>query len=104
MNVVNPKTQVPAGIEDSIELHFAQTLAAGDYRGNPELVRIMIEGAPAAYEWYERLGMIWEDTVFQIYGALYPRTHWPRTFHQAVRGHSSGSWKRQPGSEMCRSC
>ena len=86
MNVVNPKTQVPAGIEDSIELHFAQTLAAGDYRGNPELVRIMIEGAPAAYEWYERLGMIWEDTVFQIYGALYPRTHWPANIPPGRQG------------------
>lgn len=73
-NAVDPERQKGQGIEDSIDLHFEQTLAAGDYRGEPEKVRYLAEHALEDWQWLERMGV--ELTrIFQIYGALWPRTH-----------------------------
>ena len=54
-----------------------QTLAAGDFRGDPERVRVLCENAYGAITWLESLGMKFKDNVIQIFGALYPRSHVP---------------------------
>ena len=54
-----------------------QTLAAGDFRGDPERVRVLCENAYGAVTWLESLGMKFKDNVIQIFGALYPRSHIP---------------------------
>lgn len=78
-NAVDPKRQIPQGIEDSIELHYQQTYEGGDKKGNPKLVRILVENAYPALEWLESLGMTFKDEVFTVLGALYPRSHKPTT-------------------------
>lgn len=77
INAADPGRQKKQGIEDSPQKHFEQTLAAGDFRGDPERVRVLTENALGAVEWLESLGMKFKDNVIQIFGALYPRSHIP---------------------------
>jgi urocanate reductase len=77
LNAADPKRQGKLNIQDSPENHFKQTLAAGDYRADPEKVKILADGANEAVQWLESLGMKFDDKVIQIYGALYPRSHIP---------------------------
>lgn len=46
-----------AGIKDSPELHASQTLAAGDYRGNPEIVKKLTALAPESVQWLKDHGV-----------------------------------------------
>lgn len=55
MNAADPVRQPRQGIKDSPELHAKQTLAAGDYRGDPERVRVLCENAYGAVTWLESL-------------------------------------------------
>ena len=77
LNAADPVRQPRQGIKDSPENHMKQTLAAGDYRGDPERVRVLCENAYGAVTWLESLGMKFKDNVIQIFGALYPRSHIP---------------------------
>ena len=76
-NCVDPKRQEPQGIKDSVELHVKQTLAAGDYRADPELVRMLAEGAPKSVEWLKKIGVHFRPGIYQIYGGLWPRCRNP---------------------------
>ena len=77
MNAADPVRQPKQGIEDSWELHAKQTLAAGDFRGDPERVATLCKNAYGAVTWLESLGMEFEPKVFQMFGGLYPRAHQP---------------------------
>ncbi len=76
-NAVDPKRQVPLGIEDSIEKHYTQTIEGGDKLGKPEMVRTLVEKAYPTLEWLESLGMKFKADIFTVLGALWPRTHKP---------------------------
>lgn len=77
INAADPVRQPKQGIKDSPELHAKQTLEAGDFRGNPERVRVLCENAYDAITWLEGLGMKFKPEVFQMFGGLYPRAHAP---------------------------
>lgn len=77
INAADPKRQPKQNIQDSPQLHFEQTMAAGDFRADPEKVKILTHQAYDAVEWLESHGMKYRDEVFQVYGALYPRSHIP---------------------------
>jgi len=72
---VDPERQKAQGNEDSVELHFQQILAAGDYRGEEEKIRYLVEHALEGWMWLEGMGVELAQPIFQIYGALWPRTH-----------------------------
>jgi flavocytochrome c len=76
-NAVDPERQKKQGIEDSIDLHYKQTLAGGDYRADPEKVRFLAENALDGIKWLEKMGVAFEPTVYTIVGSLYPRSHDP---------------------------
>lgn len=76
-NSVDPVRQSKQGIEDSIQKHYEQTLAGGDNAADPALVRIFAEGAPEGLKWLEGMGMKFDDKVFTVLGALWPRSHAP---------------------------
>jgi len=76
-NAVDEKRQEPQGIEDSIEKFYTQTYEGGDKKGDPELIRVLVENAYPTIEWLESLGMEFKDTVFTVLGALWPRSHKP---------------------------
>ena len=77
INAADPVRQPRQGIKDSPENHMKQTLAAGDFRGDPERVKVLCDNAYGAITWLESLGMKFKDNVIQIFGALYPRSHIP---------------------------
>lgn len=77
LNAADPERQGKQGIQDSPENHFKQTLDAGDYRADPEKVRILTENALDALHWLESMGMKFDNKVTQIFGAIYPRCHMP---------------------------
>lgn len=74
-NAVDPVEQEKKGIKDSVELHAEQTLKAGDYRGNPELVKEFTKRAPEALQWLKDCGVVFLPGVYQVYGGLHPRAH-----------------------------
>ena len=47
----------------------------GDSLAKKELVATMCENALDGLHWLEDLGVEWNDTVFQVIGSLWPRTH-----------------------------
>lgn len=76
-NAVDPSRQQPLGIEDSVDKHYEQTFEGGDEKGDPELIRVLVENAYPGIEWLEGLGMEFTDTVFTVLGGLWPRAHKP---------------------------
>ena len=68
MAVVDSSRQSPWGIDDSFSLHILQTLHSGHDLGNPDLVRQMVESAPKAVAWLERMGVSFEPRVYEAEG------------------------------------
>jgi urocanate reductase len=76
-NTYDPVRQKEQNIEDSPENHFKNTMAGGDQRAYPELVKTMTENSYDALKWLESMGMKFKPKVYQVYGGLYPRAHAP---------------------------
>jgi fumarate reductase flavoprotein subunit len=76
-NAADPARQSKQGIEDSTQKHYEQTLAGGDNKADPELVKTLTSGAPEGLAWLEGMGMKFDDKVFTVLGALWPRSHAP---------------------------
>ncbi|WP_071396329.1 flavocytochrome c [Bacillus tuaregi] len=76
-NAVDPVRQSKQGIEDSVDKHYTQTYEGGDMKGDPELVRTLVENAYPTLQWLEGLGMEFTDEVFTVLGGLWPRAHKP---------------------------
>ena len=76
-NAVDPDRQRAQGIEDSTDLHYEQTLAGGDFRGEPAKVRYFVEHALEGWQRLEAMGVESFD-LFQAYGAMWPRSHRPK--------------------------
>ncbi len=97
-NAVDPGRQKKQGIEDSIDLHYKQTLEGGDFRGDPEKVRFLVEHAMEGVEWLEKMGVVFEPKVYTVIGALWPRSHDPANKGRGgaiVRGLKNQVDKRQ---------
>jgi flavocytochrome c len=76
-NAVDPKRQSLINVEDSIDKFYTQMFEGGDKKANPELVKKFVDNAYPALEWLESLGMKFNDKVFTVLGALWPRSHQP---------------------------
>ena len=76
-NAVDPERQTRQGIKDSIDLHYQQTLEGGDFKGDPDKVKFMVENALGGLQWLEKMGVEFEPTVYTVVGALWPRSHDP---------------------------
>ena len=75
VNAVDHERQKALGIEDSAEKMAAQTMKAGDFRANPELVKTLADNSEAAIKWMEKLGVHWNPRVFEAWGGLFARSH-----------------------------
>ena len=84
MNAVDPARQKPYGIDDSVELFFNQTYQTGDRQADPELTRVMVEGAYDARIWLEQYGAQWQSRAYQAIGALWPRSVSPAKTNTAA--------------------
>ncbi len=70
---VEPRRQALCGVEDSLELHFQQTMQAGGNLANPAVVRTMVQEAPRTLAWLEDCGVLFHEAVYEIYGSDYRR-------------------------------
>ena len=61
--------------EDSWQLHFEDTMKAGGYYNNPELVEIMVKDAPDAIGWLADNGIEFRDTLKLLGGHSAYRSH-----------------------------
>lgn len=60
---------------DSPEWHALQTLDAGDYEGNVELVLALTSNTLDTLHWLSENGVEWSDEVSTVVGALWNRSH-----------------------------
>lgn len=70
---VEPRRQRLSGVEDSVELHYKQTMEAGGNLADPKIVKKMVREAPATIVWLEQFGVLFQDAVYEIYGAGHKR-------------------------------
>lgn len=80
-NCAEPDVQAKYGIKDSPEQHYQQTLAAGDFRGDPEKVKYMTDNALAGRKWLEKQGVQFDEKPYTAVGAL-----WARSFDPVNKG------------------
>ncbi|MDD3845443.1 MAG: flavocytochrome c [Syntrophorhabdaceae bacterium] len=80
-NCSEPDVQAKYGIKDSPELHYQQTLAAGDFRGDPEKVKYMTDHALEGRKWLEKQGVKFDVKPYTAVGAL-----WARSFDPVGKG------------------
>jgi len=76
MNAAETVYQDEAGIEDSVELFVADTMAGGYNLNNPELVQVMAENSSDAIDWLASIGAVF-DNVGKAGGASVSRSHRP---------------------------
>lgn len=60
---------------DTPEWHALQSLDAGDYEGNVELVRTLTSNTLDTLNWLSDNGVEWTDQVSTVVGALWNRSH-----------------------------
>ena len=60
---------------DTPEWHALQSLDAGDYEGNVELVRTLTANTLDTLNWLSENGVDWTDQVSTVVGALWNRSH-----------------------------
>lgn len=61
--------------DDSWEMHFEDTLKGGDYYGIPELVEVLVKGAPESLNWLMDAGAQLQETLPRIGGHSAARSH-----------------------------
>lgn len=77
LNAVDEGSETAIANKDSVENHYNQTFDGGDQKGNPELVKILVENAWDGVEWLKSLGMQFLDGTFTVTGGMWPRAHKP---------------------------
>ncbi len=63
------------GISDSRELHFKDTMEAGEHMGNPELVKILCDQAPGTIDWLVDMGFRFQENLLHLGGHSVPRSY-----------------------------
>lgn len=78
MNAVDDGSEVAKANNDSVALHYEQTLSGGDNQGKESLVHILTDNAWSGVEWLKSLGMEFTGVVFTVTGGMWPRAHQPK--------------------------
>ncbi len=81
LNAPDPHRQDLQGIQDSEDLFFNQSFQAGHFKSNPQLLSLMVKNANPTLRWLESIGVKFKKGVFQVYGGLWPRSHYPSISH-----------------------
>ena len=74
LNAPDPERQSKIGVEDSVERFIQNTMEAGDFKANPELVKVLCSHALEARQWLSKHGTVWSEMVYQTIGGLWPRS------------------------------
>ncbi|HHV56568.1 MAG TPA: flavocytochrome c, partial [Firmicutes bacterium] len=76
LNAAGTRYQAAAGIKDSPDVHYADTMKGGKNQNIPELVRTLVDNANNTLEWLNGMGANLVHVVIAG-GATNPRTHAP---------------------------
>lgn len=76
LNAPDPERQSKMNppVEDSVERFVQNTLEAGDFKADPELVKTLCSHALEARHWLTDHGTQWTEMVYQTIGGLWPRS------------------------------
>ena len=76
LNAPDPERQSKMNppVEDSVEIFIKNTLEAGDFKADPELVKVLCSHALEARHWLTEHGTKWTEMVYQTIGGLWPRS------------------------------
>ncbi|XMB85234.1 flavocytochrome c [Mycoplasmatota bacterium WC44] len=85
LNAAGTSVQIALGIEDSVELHYEDTMKGGGEFNNPSLVEVLTQKVTDTVEWLISLGADLSD-IGRLGGASANRAHRP-TGGAAVGGH-----------------
>lgn len=78
LNAVDDRSETAIKNNDSVQWHYQQTLAGGDFQGDPQLVHTLVSNAWPAIEWIKGLGMQFvEGETFTVTGGMWNRAHKP---------------------------
>lgn len=61
--------------DDSVELHYEETMKSGQYKNDPKLVKKLTEEAPEALKWLSSLGVTFKEEPIIPGGSLKKRLH-----------------------------
>lgn len=76
LNAAETQPQAKAGIKDSIESHYKDTMKGGKYLNNPDLVHALVDNASGSVDFINGLGGDLTD-VGMMAGASQKRAHRP---------------------------
>lgn len=76
-SVVNPEARRPAGVEDSLNLFYRQTIENGEGKSDPELARLLVTDALPAFTWLQSIGMRFRPDAVASFGTPLARTQRP---------------------------
>lgn len=76
-NAPDPRLQELVHVADSPEFFFQQLEESANGKGDPSLRKILAYNSLETLEWLKKQGVVFEERVFQIYGAKHPRSHKP---------------------------
>ena len=77
LNAVDDRSETAIANNDSVEWHYQQTLAGGDFAGDPDLVHVLVSKAWEGVKWLKDMGMEFKPGTFTVLGGLWPRAHKP---------------------------
>lgn len=77
MNAVDDGSETARKYNDSVALHYKQTLEGGDKKGDEALVKTLIDNAWSAVAWLKSMGMKFNEEPFTVTGGMWPRAHKP---------------------------
>jgi len=61
--------------DDSVQLHYEDTMKSGNNKNNPKLVKKLTDEAPEALKWLTNLGVVFKETPIVPGGASKKRLH-----------------------------
>ncbi len=77
MNAADTKFQKDAGIQDSVDLMYQDTMKGGNNLNDPELVKILAQNSAASIDWLTSIGADMSE-VGMMAGASTKRRHGPK--------------------------
>ena len=72
---VDKRRQQKAGIEDSPSLMLQNMLEVGGNLNDVELAKIVCENSEDTVYWLEKMGVKWDENIYQTVAGLHPRSH-----------------------------
>lgn len=73
----NNVVQQRAGVTDDVDTWFEDEMHSNEYRGDPDIMRVLCERGAETVQWMEDLGMVWSDLQQGMLRGETKRGLWP---------------------------